>query len=263
MNRYAIVGKGFIYPRHVQAIQATGGEVVLTCDNDPAKDADFLSYDKMLASNMFRRVDTVVICTPNYLHADMARKAIATGRQVICEKPLTIDDNLDGLDDVNCVMQLRHHPGIVNVDSKNLFIEAKMFRDDTYWNGWKGDESKSGGVLFNLGIHYIDLLVHLLGRPIGILGCSVDKKSASGLVRFANGTGEFNIEIVSDKSLQKRVLNTESRTIELSSKDNLSQEGLHKKVYEDFLDGNGVLLKDVAYTIRLISDIKKWSQRSR
>ena len=36
-------------------------------------------------------IDVVDICTPNYLHAEMALAAIAAGKHVYCEKPLALD----------------------------------------------------------------------------------------------------------------------------------------------------------------------------
>ena len=36
-------------------------------------------------------IDVIDICTPNYLHAEMSRAALAAGKHVYCEKPLAID----------------------------------------------------------------------------------------------------------------------------------------------------------------------------
>ena len=36
-------------------------------------------------------VDVVDICSPNYLHREMALAAIAAGKHVWCEKPLALD----------------------------------------------------------------------------------------------------------------------------------------------------------------------------
>jgi len=33
-------------------------------------------------------VDVIHICTPNHLHADLARRALVAGKHVVCEKPL-------------------------------------------------------------------------------------------------------------------------------------------------------------------------------
>ena len=60
-KRYAIIGKGFIFSRHKEAIELTGGEVVLTCDIDPEKKADYTDYRNMFNCPEMKKVDVVVI----------------------------------------------------------------------------------------------------------------------------------------------------------------------------------------------------------
>ena len=110
MYKYAIIGKGFIFSRHVEAIELTGGKVVLTCDIDTTKGADFLDYREMLDSPKMKEVDVVVICTPNHLHAEMVRDVLHIGKTVLCEKPLTINTDFSGMEGVNVVQQLHYHP---------------------------------------------------------------------------------------------------------------------------------------------------------
>ncbi len=107
--KYAIIGMGFIYPRHEQAIKDTGGEIIMTVDTDLSKDADFLDYRDMLESKTMKDVDIIVICTPNYLHPEMIRDCLRTGKKVLTEKPLTINTDFRGLEDANVVQQLHYH----------------------------------------------------------------------------------------------------------------------------------------------------------
>ena len=39
-------------------------------------------------------------------------------------------------------------------------------RGPWYDISWKGDEEKSGGILFNIGIHFFDMLIHIFGPAI-------------------------------------------------------------------------------------------------
>ena len=48
------------------------------------------NYEAMLAEG---DIDVVHVCSPNNLHAPMAKKALLAGKHVVCEKPLR---NLDG-----------------------------------------------------------------------------------------------------------------------------------------------------------------------
>ena len=269
MFKFGIVGLGFIAPRHIQAIERIGGTLVWGCDIDPLK-KDILPEGVGFYEDYTKtpNVDYVVVCTPNYLHFEMAKFFTGKGSQVILEKPPAIDfiDTLLMVDMPVWVMfQLRHHPKLNNIRLKNkgnsIAVVAKMFRDDKYWNGWKGDKEKSGGILYNLGVHYIDLLCHLLGNVVDVeesnLGVNIagQERFAFGDINFKNGTASYWIEIISNKDNQTRALIVNDETIELSNQDNLSYEDLHYKVYQDIIEGKGIRVGDVVNTMRLLKDL--------
>jgi UDP-N-acetyl-2-amino-2-deoxyglucuronate dehydrogenase len=256
-KNFAIIGKGFIYDRHVKAIKHVGGKVVLTCDIDPNKKADFTDWVLMYNSPEFEKVDVVVICAPNYLHGVMAREARARNKQVICEKPLCID-TVNGMYQVYSVLQLRHHPALQRIKKGNIEVDAKMYRDDVYWDSWKGDDAKSGGIIYNLGIHYLDIMIFLLGEPTDVEYFSLTKKRAIGIVRFGKFIGKFNIQIVDSKKEQGRSLKIRGKEINLSNKENLSYEDLHKRVYEDFMIGRGSGVRKASRALSLIRKLKAW-----
>ncbi len=139
MKHFALIGAaGYIAPRHMQAIKATGNELVAAYDpNDSVgildshfPDADFFTeferfdrhVDKLRRSHHGKRVDYVSICSPNYLHDSHMRFALRSDADAICEKPLVLNPwNIDGLLDierdtgrkVNTILQLRVHPAIM------------------------------------------------------------------------------------------------------------------------------------------------------
>ena len=195
MNTYALIGLGFISKRHVEAINKTGGKIVLTCDNDPDKKADFLDYKEMFNSPRFDEVEYVVVAVPNFLHSQICRDAIAKGKKVLCEKPLTIFDDFEGLEDVNVVMQLRYNPQIKYIPAGNIDIFVKTYREPKYFESWKGQEALSGGILYNMGVHYIDLLCHVLGNPVEIKKSSYTPNLAQGEVLCTKGKGTYHIEL--------------------------------------------------------------------
>ena len=252
--KYAIIGMGFIYSRHIKAIQDTGGEVILTCDIDPTKNPDFTDWVEMYHSSRFAEVDCVVICAPNYLHSVMTREAVLLGKKVICEKPLALE-GIKNLKGVTPILQLRYHPQIQGLKAKEVYIEAKMFRNEKYWNSWKGQAVKSGGILYNLGVHYIDLLTVLLGKPKKILGKEVTDKYAIGSIAFERGIGDFRIEILEYPDRQGRKMIVDGKEINLSNQENLSYEDLHKHVYEDFIKGKGFTIKDAKVALDLIKKL--------
>ena len=255
MNKFAIVGMGFIYPRHRQAIEGLGHEVSLTCDIDQTKEPDFIDWVEMFNHPVFDEITHVSICTPNYLHSVIAREALRKGKKVICEKPLSIGDT-DGLEDVKTILQLRHHPALQKLNKpKEITVEAKMFRDDVYWNSWKGNEVMSGGILYNLGVHYIDLAVFLLGDSWEILSVERDKKKVVAEVKFGDSMAGFHIEIVDSKDKQGRRLLADGKEITLSNQENLSYEDLHTEVFDEFIKGRGIDLREANKSLKLIKAI--------
>src|SRR3990167_8550156 len=270
--KYAIIGMGFIFPRHKVAIEATGGEVVLTCDIDHSKDPDWDDWVAMFHDPKFKEVDTVVICTPNYLHSVIAREAILRGKKVLCEKPLTID-YLDGLEEINTVLQLRYNSEVNRIKAKKpvkVEIDLQMLRKTDYFSGWKGNVFMSGGLLYNLGVHYVDLLFYLLGNSKRVLSYDSQilgneehwEEDSISEVEFENGIGKLSIRLNQDDGLypflkpsRKLKVTYEDGTqeeVELSNKDNLSQEDLHIEVYKHFIKGDGISLSEASKSLLLI-----------
>ena len=106
--RVAIAGLGFIGPVHLRAALRAGAEVVGVAGGDPGRtraSADALGIDRVFESAEALAVDPAVdlvhICTPNHLHARLARLALEAGKHVVCEKPLaTTADDAAGLVDL-------------------------------------------------------------------------------------------------------------------------------------------------------------------
>lgn len=260
MRKYAIIGKGFIYDRHVQAIKDTGGQVIVDCDIE--KPSDFYDYRNMLSSSIIKEIDAIIICTPNHLHAEMIRACLPTGKPVLCEKPLTINTDFTFMDNVNIVLQLRYHPLFNEICSamrkaKNIKLVLKAYRDANFWGSWKGDEQKSGGVIYIMGAHVFDLLTYALGNKYEIINCFDSMKKSYGTILFNKIIVNFDIAFLDSREGQTRHIKIDGKKFVLSLKDNLSFEGLHDKVYQAFKIGAAPKLNDVRTGIELIDSIKK------
>src|SRR5438132_14259583 len=93
----AVVGTGFIGVVHVEALRRLGVRVHGVVGSSHARAAEraaalglppaYESFEAMLADP---RVDVVHITTPNHLHYPQAAAALAAGKHVVCEKPLTM-----------------------------------------------------------------------------------------------------------------------------------------------------------------------------
>jgi len=271
---YAIVGAGFIFDRHVAAIKATGGVVKMVCDTDKEKinklDGDIQFFDdfyKMLQSTDFYKIDIIVICTPNRFHFEQTAEAMMAGKDVICEKPCVIDINdLQKLKDVELqtgktvyfVHQLRESKRLAdlkaellrNPDHKSVNLKLHMHRGEFYWKGWKGTEDQSGGILFNIGVHYFDMLIWFFGYPKSY---EVERsvRRANGTIEFENATVDWEINLLAGKDCQYRTLNINGEKINLTG----DMESLHRKVYESCLLGVGTRIGDAKPTINFIHEM--------
>jgi predicted dehydrogenase len=94
----AVIGAGFIGPVHVEGLKRLGVGVtgILGVSDAESQQAAaalalpraYLSLDEVLADPA---VQAVHIATPNRLHYEFARRALAAGRHVLCEKPLAMN----------------------------------------------------------------------------------------------------------------------------------------------------------------------------
>src|SRR5262245_24940770 len=87
-----IVGAGFMGTTHAAGWAETPA-IIVGFTAETSRDADVLAkrYNAKVYSSldeMLPDVDVVDICSPTHLHHEMALKAAAAGKQIICEKPL-------------------------------------------------------------------------------------------------------------------------------------------------------------------------------
>lgn len=96
--RIAIAGTGMIGAVHADAARRAGARIVGVSASTPARakaaaarlgaERSFDSSDELAAAE---DVDVVHVCTPNALHGPLVRRALAAGKHVVCEKPLSTD----------------------------------------------------------------------------------------------------------------------------------------------------------------------------
>lgn len=189
--KVGIVGCGAILPRHLEAIESNKNfQLVAICDiqeslvNSLAKKLNVKSYTKFEDMVLSGNVDFITIATPNSLHYDQAIFALKNNCDVLIEKPATftsseINDILEVAKNENqkahCVLQVRLNPTVQLVKqvlAKNLlgdirgvnFIQ-RWQRPLEYFTGWRSEPSIGGGTLYEVGIHYLDVMQYLFGKP--------------------------------------------------------------------------------------------------
>ncbi|WP_299714672.1 Gfo/Idh/MocA family protein [uncultured Tenacibaculum sp.] len=296
MKNFAILGvAGYIAPRHLMAIKDTGNNLLASLDkNDSVGILDsyfpnssfFVEFERFdrhiekLKRQENIQLDYVSVCTPNYLHDSHIRMALRRGADAICEKPLVLNPwNLDALEAIesesenriNAILQLRLHPSVIalkqKVQAQNN--KAKYEIDLTYitsrgkWYdiSWKGDESKSGGIVTNIGIHFFDMLTWIFGNVQESEVHLREHDKASGYLELENARVRWFLSIDSN-SLPKKIKEKGQRTyrsITVEGEEIEFSQGftdLHTKTYEEVLKGNGFTLKDARSSIETVYNIR-------
>ena len=129
-------------------------------------------------------VDIVHICTPNHLHRDALLSAMAHGKHIYCDKPLTatlseaqeIAAALDGYNGTaQMTLQNRFFPATIRARQligDGFLGQPLTFRACYLHAGsadpraplkWKLSAEAGGGVIADLGTHVFDLVHYLLG----------------------------------------------------------------------------------------------------
>tara|TARA_Y100001958_G_scaffold158430_1_gene156267 strand:- start:13878 stop:14831 length:954 start_codon:yes stop_codon:yes gene_type:complete len=296
MKNFALIGaSGYIAPRHMKAIKETNNNLLASLDvsdsvgvidsyfPDSYFFTEFERFDRHIEKLKYDdnvNIDYVSICSPNYLHDAHIRFALRSGADSICEKPLVLNPwNIDKLKKIEektgnkiyNILQLRVHPSIISlkkkIDKQNKKTKYEVdltyitSRGNWYYNSWKGDESKSGGISTNIGVHFFDMLTWLFGK-IQINKVFVkEQKLTSGYLEFEKARVRWFLSTDS-KYLPKSALKKNQRTfrsITINKKELEFSGGftdLHTLVYKDILNGKGYGLNDVYQSIEIVHNIR-------
>ncbi len=189
----AVIGTGFVGTVHVETLRRIGVQVrgVLgsTPDRGAARAATLgvpHAYPSLAALLDDPTVEVVHVTTPNDLHLPQATAVLATGRHVVCEKPLALTAAESGLlveaaagsGLVNAIcFHNRHYPlnqhaheviaggGIGDV----RLVTGRYFQDwlllETDWN-WRLQPERGGALraVGDIGSHWLDLVAFVTGR---------------------------------------------------------------------------------------------------
>jgi UDP-N-acetyl-2-amino-2-deoxyglucuronate dehydrogenase len=290
---FALIGAGgYIAPRHMKAIKAVGGNLAVAFDPKDSvgiidsyfPDAyffvEFERFDRHI-DKMKRRgqkLDFISICSPNYLHDAHCRFALRSDADAICEKPLVLNPwNIDGLAEIEretgrrilTILQLRLHPAIQDLKRKidaspNNSFEVDLTyitsRGRWYHTSWKGDESKSGGIATNIGVHFFDMLTHVFGQPTkNVVHIHADERAA-GYLECGRARIRWFLSVDrSDLPETVREQKTTYRSITLDGEEVEFSEGftdLHTQSYEKIIAGSGYGIEAVRPSIEMVSGLR-------
>ncbi len=297
MKNFALIGAaGYIAPRHMKAIKETGNRLTAALDpfdsvgimDSYFPQADFFTeperfdrhLDKLRRKGGNSSIDFVSICSPNYLHDSHIRMALRNNASAICEKPLVLNPwNINGLEEIEKetgkniynILQLRHHPSIVALkekfdnlpDNKIHDIELTYItsRGKWYFYSWKGDVSKSGGIVTNIGIHFFDMLSWIFGEVKGNTVHVMQENKAAGLLQLKKANVKWFLSLdkndLPKQATEKGLPTYRSITID---KEELEFSGgftdLHTVSYQSILNGTGFRVSESRNSINIVHDIR-------
>jgi UDP-N-acetyl-2-amino-2-deoxyglucuronate dehydrogenase len=220
-----IVGAGVIGANHAAAVQRHPRlRIVALVDALPAA-AQALAgrletppavYEDLATALAEQKPQIVVICTPSGQHVSQALTAVRAGCHVVVEKPLDVSVErarpLLGAaapgQVVSVISQHRFDPATVAVAGAiaagelgtltSAVASVPWWRPQSYYDsaGWRGTMAlDGGGAVMNQGVHTVDLLLALLGRPTEVFawtgrvahqGIEVEDVAAA-VLRFGSG----------------------------------------------------------------------------
>jgi predicted dehydrogenase len=294
MRRVGIIGAGVIGTVHARLISELSDEAVLAAvidlDGDKAnalaRKYGATAYTDLAAALADPEVEAYSVCVPSGLHPEIAVQVINAGRSVLVEKPLAITRH--GADQVlkaaasstttvGVVSQRRFQPAARFIRSAiddgllgnltSAVVESPLWRSQEYYESgdWRGTLAlDGGGALMNQGIHALDLMIWLMGRPVLVSahsGCvahtDIEVEDVVGAtITFASGaigtflattaanpglpirlalTGDQGVVVMDDDTITRFASTVADRPVPTVDEDAGSVDTAHRAQYADFL----------------------------
>jgi predicted dehydrogenase len=198
-----------------------------------------------------KEIDIVDICTPNLYHSPYSIAALEAGKHVLCEKP----DAVSVEEAVKMAAAAEQTGKTLIVMRNNRFSAASQYMKQYIEQGHMGEiytgrcgwlrrrgipgkggwfttkELSGGGPLIDLGVHFIDLSVWLMGnpRPVSVVGAAYTKFAETDIADSVHSQfgekkndGTFDVEDLATGFI--RFENGATLQIEFSWASNIEEE---------------------------------------
>ncbi len=252
MIRVAVVGTGNISQSHIAGYLQFPNlcKIVALVDIVPQKAAEkaqryqldcevFDDHQKILHRD---DIDLIDICTPPYVHAQIAINALNSGKNVLVEKPMAASlEECDQMIEVarvsgkllSVIAQNRFRTPIANLKKvldeglagpvKHVQVDSFWWRGHCYYDlWWRGLWSKEGGgCTLNHAVHHIDMLGWMMGMPkeITAVMSNVSHDNAEvedlsvAIMRYENALAQVTSSVVHHGEEQQLIFQCEKARI--------------------------------------------------
>lgn len=192
----AIVGFGGMGSHHAKLIQGlermsiAGIFDILESRQEAAEKEGLFAYDSLEQVLTDSKVDIVLIATPNHVHKDIAIEAMKAGKNVICEKPVTL--NSVELSEIMEASEKYERLFVVHQNRrwdedfrvvKKLYDEKALggiFHFESRVQGsrgipgdWRKVKQYGGGMMLDWGVHLIDQLFFMVKEKVKKVYCQL------------------------------------------------------------------------------------------
>lgn len=197
MIKVAIVGTGGISSSHIQGYLEFPDrcKIVALVDIYPEKAEEKKAKYKLTDADVYDDhkkildrddIDLIDVCTPPYVHAEIAVNSLNSGKNVLVEKPMAAslqecDAMLEAAERskklLSVVAQNRFRTAYMNLkktldtglagDIVHAQIDSFWWRGHSYYDlWWRGTWAKEGGgCTLNHAVHHIDMAAWMMGMP--------------------------------------------------------------------------------------------------
>jgi predicted dehydrogenase len=194
--KVGIIGTGFIGPVHIEALQRLPNIEISALAESSTELAEakaaLLGIEKFYGDYQVliqdSEIQSVHVCSPNYLHYEMSKAALLAGKHVICEKPLAIK-----VQEAQELVKMAEEKKLVNVVNFNIryyplmrqlklmvqkgelgkvlaihgsYLQDWLFHETDY--NWRLEPEFSGEsrAIADIGSHWMDLIEYVTDLQI-------------------------------------------------------------------------------------------------
>jgi predicted dehydrogenase len=196
MLKLGIIGYGGMAGYHKKSLEKYNRvKVVGVYDVNPerlevARDEQLKTYESKEAILKDPTIDIILVATTNEVHKELSIEAMAAGKHVICEKPVTMSS-----EELEEVIEAAKKYGKVFTINQNrrtnkdfvlmkrsveagllgeaYVIESRVEGSRGMPTGWRTLKELGGGMMLDWGVHLIDQLLYMIEEPVVSVYCKM------------------------------------------------------------------------------------------